>query len=385
MKLVSWQSVLTEHQVHLMRALRERLQGDLLVVTGVQELAERREQGWTKVKADDLPVCLIPQHGWWTVGRGFIDSHPGAFHLFGGIFADRRFFPLMLYAQYRGIRTALMSEPYAESAVSYFGGESAFSERIRCRLRPLLYRLAGLLIGRRLNALFPISSLAAEQFKDAGLAKGGSYPFGYFLPQSPQHDLSDSRLRTPGTARLIFVGSLIERKGLGLMLEAIRTAHASLGGRPFKLLLDIYGPGRMPAGELPAGVQFKGVIPFGEAQSVISSYDALILPSLHDGWGVVVNEALLQGVPAIVSDAVGAKALVLKAEAGSVFKAGDPASLARVFVNLAEDPDSLTIWEEGAKRMSASLDPTVAADYLLACLEHAKNNEGVRPPDPWYP
>lgn len=47
-----------------------------------------------------------------------------------------------------------------------------------------------------------------------------------------------------------------------------------------------------------------------EVPEFMQHNDVLILPSLHDGWGAVVNEAMTLGLYVIVSDRCGAKALI---------------------------------------------------------------------------
>lgn len=388
MKLVSWQSTLTEHQVHLMHALHKDLGGALEVVVGTRLLAVRSAQGWTEAGTGELAVRYLPEKGWWTEGRAFIDANRDAFHLFGGIWADRRFLPLMLYAQFRGVATGLMTEPYSASAVGYFGGGQSLKTRIKAVLRPLVYRLAGAVLGARLKVLLAISTLAVSQFSQAGFPAWCIYPFGYFVPKLSLSGKYSQPMEATGTrsVRLVFVGSLVERKGISHLIEAFRSVRDQFDAAGVALILDIYGSGALPSGvDVPLGVTFKGLIPFGEAQAVISQYDALVLPSLHDGWGVVVNEALLQGIPAIVSDAVGAQAPVLKAGAGAVFPAGDSTALANCFRLLLESSETLLSWKSGAEAVGTTLAPEVAATYLLDCLRHACGGSAERPIAPWYP
>lgn len=388
MKLVSWQSTLTEHQVHLMHSLHKNLVGALEIVVGTRLLAVRSAQGWTEASTGELDVRYLAEEGWWAEGKALIDANRDAFHLFGGIWADRRFLPLMLYAQFRGVATGLMTEPYSQAAVGYFGGGQSMATRLKAVLRPLAYRLAGTLLGSRLKALLAISTLAARQFAEAGFPAECIYPFGYFVPKLSSSGELAQPIEVAGrrSIRIVFVGSLVERKGISHLIEAFRAVHGQFEAAGVALTLDIYGSGALPPGlEAPSGVTVKGLIPFGEAQAVISQYDALVLPSLHDGWGVVVNEALLQGVPVIVSDAVGAQAPVLKAGAGIVFPAGDCAALARCFLSMLESPERLLSWKSGAQAIAASLAPEVAATYLLACLKHACGASAERPIAPWYP
>ena len=47
------------------------------------------------------------------------------------------------------------------------------------------------------------------------------------------------------------------------------------------------------------------------------------MPSVHDGWGAVVSEAMINGIPAICSDACGAADVVKLSRFGGVFKSND--------------------------------------------------------------
>jgi glycosyltransferase involved in cell wall biosynthesis len=62
----------------------------------------------------------------------------------------------------------------------------------------------------------------------------------------------------------------------------------------------------------------------------------LVLPSRHsETWGLVVNEALLHGVPVVASDRVGcAPDLVVADRTGAVFAAGDVEALARALASV---------------------------------------------------
>ena len=132
----------------------------------------------------------------------------------------------------------------------------------------------------------------------------------------------------------LFAGKLIARKRLD---DAIR-AVAALG--PWGALL-VAGDGeeaassRALAERLGMRVSWAG---FQNQRAMARAYaaaDCLVLPSTIDSWGLVVNEAMATGLPAVVSDAVGcAPDLVVPHETGETFRARDvddlTAALARV-------------------------------------------------------
>ena len=107
----------------------------------------------------------------------------------------------------------------------------------------------------------------------------------------------------------LFSGQLIERKGVDLLLRAFTTASQKRGDLRLRILGD--GPLRerlhaqVPEG-LRSRIEFLGFAPWEQLPDIYAAADALVVPSRHDGWALVVNEALAAGMPVIASDAVGA-------------------------------------------------------------------------------
>lgn len=380
MKIVIWQSVLTEHQVHTLNALQTIAGEPIEFVVGARELTERRDQGWKQVALDGLSIHEIPRYGWWQDAGRILARYPKAMHIFCGLWADRRFFSIMLRAQMAGVSTSLMSEPFADLPVSYFGGRSTFLDRLKTFLRPLAYSIGGRLVASRTAAVFAISPKAVDQFQVIGFARDRIFPFGYFVPPlqiEPRQE--NPRSRGQGL-RLVFVGSLIERKGLPTLLKAVELTRRAGA----EVTVDIYGPGDSSVYAPPLGVAFCGNIEFGKAQQVLVGYDFLVLPSLHDGWGVVVNEALLQGVPVLLSDAVGARTLIEVSGAGAVFPKEDSHQLSRLFIELAGAPEKIEGFRIAAQNFRSELLPRTAARYMYECLLYVGGESAIRPRSPWY-
>lgn len=114
-----------------------------------------------------------------------------------------------------------------------------------------------------------------------------------------------------------------------------------------------------------------------EIPKFLSDSDVLILPSLYDGWGTVVNEALQSGCFVIVSDACGAKMLVDNdSRLGLVFHHGNKQELAKCLSYLT---DNLNNIREGKQyRIQWAKDHIsgqVMAKYMLDCLESVSNKK----------
>jgi glycosyltransferase involved in cell wall biosynthesis len=112
------------------------------------------------------------------------------------------------------------------------------------------------------------------------------------------------------------------------------------------------------AGNLP--VSFAGFLNQSEMPAAYGAADALVLPSDHgETWGLVVNEAMACGLPAIVSDLVGcAEDLVLPGRTGLVVPFGDAGALATAMASMAAD-------SAAAAAMGREARSLVQRDYTI--------------------
>ena len=172
-----------------------------------------------------------------------------------------------------------------------------------------------------------------------------SVDVAHFARPVPDEDRATARARA-GARRedflLVYVGRLVPEKGIATLLAAWREAgldHAALA-------FAGQGPERPP--------NALGPVAKADLPALYAAADALVLPSLRtatftEPWGLVVNEAMLQGTPVITSDAVGAAAggLVRPGRNGLVVPPGDARALAGAIRRLAGDP-------EGRRRLGAA-------------------------------
>ena len=112
----------------------------------------------------------------------------------------------------------------------------------------------------------------------------------------------------------LYVGRLVEVKNLALLIEVFN--------RRADLHLTIVGFGELE-GQLKAmagaNVEFMGAVKNKELPDVYRKADVFVLPSRSEPWGLVVEEALNNGTPVIVSDKVGCRLDLVTDETGLVF------------------------------------------------------------------
>jgi glycosyltransferase involved in cell wall biosynthesis len=250
-------------------------------------------------------------------------------------------------------------------------------------IKRLEYRRLFLTRLGNLHGLLATGHSTADWVVQRGMPRDKVFSFAYFLAQPPLNDPLPGCHVAESRVRFVFVGQLVERKRLGLLIQCL----ASLGTRDFQLAVVGSGPMfkelRSKAEHLlPGRVDWIGVLPAHAVAAEISRADCLVLPSRHDGWGAVVSEALMAGTPAICSDRCGAAGVVLASGVGGVF--------------LGDERDGLVGHLKGAMqrgrvtgkerlrlaRWARCLNATTGADYLLDVLAFSEGRRG-RPKVPW--
>ena len=148
--------------------------------------------------------------------------------------------------------------------------------------------------------------------------------------------------RRPAAGYILFVGTLEPRKNVGVLLDA----YARLAARsPTVPRLVLAGAARPEAAEwlariarppLSGRVTHLGYVPEAEREQLYAGASVLVLPSLDEGFGIPVLEAMAAGVP-VVASTRGALPEVV-ADAGVLIDALDADGLAAALERLIADP-----------------------------------------------
>jgi glycosyltransferase involved in cell wall biosynthesis len=168
------------------------------------------------------------------------------------------------------------------------------------------------------------------------------------------------RLEQP---RLVFVGRASDpRKNVALLLDAF----ARLRTRLPQVRLSLVGA--PPAQPVPDGVEV-----LGEVQSVaepLRSATLFVLPSLQEGFGLVVAEALASGVPAIVTPSGGPEELIRESGGGEVLSGFGADELSdRIEAVLADADRLVAMRDKGRAYVVSEHDPAHLRDALGEALE----------------
>jgi len=117
-------------------------------------------------------------------------------------------------------------------------------------------------------------------------------------------------------------------------------------------------------------LRFAGFLNQTEMPQAYAAADCLVLCS--DGretWGLVVNEAMACGLPAIVSDQCGcAPDLIVEGKTGFTYPCGDVPALARLMSWLAQNPDQVHVFGQNAFGHIQNFSPERAAEIIVDCV-----------------
>ena len=118
------------------------------------------------------------------------------------------------------------------------------------------------------------------------------------IPNAPSLVIGDGAPPNGDDPYLLAVGDIRAKKNLARLVEAWSGLRAD--GLTQRLVLA--GQGDLPDG-VPEGVQMTGYIGDAQLDALMRGADALVHPSLYEGFGLVVIEAMARGVPVAIADA----------------------------------------------------------------------------------
>ena len=201
----------------------------------------------------------------------------------------------------------------------------------RCLMGPSL---------RRADSIISVSDFTARELAHYWPHVGGRCQTIYEAADNPPQSYEES-IPLPGSAYLLFVGTPEPRKNLPVLLRAYAEA-VHVGGLEQELVL--VGAGgwgsfdlnrEIAALELGGRVHIRGRVSDAELQALYAGATALLMPSLYEGFGLPVLEAMVHGTPVIVSNRGALPEVV--GEAGIVVEPDSIAEIAAAMVRLDSD------------------------------------------------
>ncbi|MDR3456892.1 MAG: glycosyltransferase family 4 protein [Verrucomicrobiae bacterium] len=197
------------------------------------------------------------------------------------------------------------------------------------------------------------STFTAQTLKDytGKLAPHVVLPYG-FPDVSPE---SDRTSRGPITKerplRLLFVGGLSQRKGIADLFAAVNVLKSSVSLTVIgnKVTADCPALDR----EL-AKHRWIPSLPHERILEEMRSHHVFVFPSLFEGFGLVITEAMSQGLPVITTERTAGPDLIKHGENGWLIKAGSTEDLVQQLEQLVAHPESVRAAGMLARRTAAA-------------------------------
>ncbi len=267
---------------------------------------------------------------------------------------------------------------------TFFGVELTWMESQLPFLGPVLKRIV-----RGSDAVTTISTYTAERLRRlVPDARSTVIPFGATV-EAPAEVPPASDPETEGRPfELLFVGRLVERKGIHVLLDALARIEPSR-----RLLLRVVGDGperaalQERAGRLGLGerVAFEGFVSSEELAERFARCDAFLLPAVVDakgdteGLGVVLLEAMVNAKPVIASEAGGIVDIVRDGRNGWLVPPGDANALAAAVRECMDDPARRRLFGlQGREDVAAGFSWPAIVDRLAGLYHEVVARAGGR-------
>lgn len=301
MKLIFFNLCVSPHQMPYINQLAHHADVEYVAfVAPYVDIDERIEMGWhaaDSMNERKVNFLIAP-----SIDRvsDLLNTHegPDTYCIFAGINAFKQVADWLRLSLKFNVKRTVMTEP------PMIYDKPLWMHAIRFALKDWW-------LTRHIDSVFVMGDRFVRYYR-AWNNRWSVHPFMYCTDLKTE--LSDAERPADDKLHLIYVGELCHRKNVKVLIEAISLIDDCAD----KVQLDIVGDGvdRWDLEDLARSkgvpIIFHGKQPMNKVADYMKRSDVLILPSRHDGWGAVVNEALSLGLYVICSDHVGARYLINK-------------------------------------------------------------------------
>ncbi|HSN47375.1 MAG TPA: glycosyltransferase family 4 protein [Flavobacterium sp.] len=207
--------------------------------------------------------------------------------------------------------------------------------------------------------------LPSEFVKNTFLAKGFpeekllKVPYGLTVPVQ----MGSSTITEYATFNVLYVGSVSVRKGIRYLIEAFKMLEI-----PNKKL-TIVGPVDQISGiedlEITDDIVFVGVLKGAELEKAYQAADVFCLPTIEDGYGLVLGEALSYGLPLITTTNSGGLDLIAEGKEGFIVPIRNSLAIYEKLKLLSGDIELLGKMKLAALGKAASMNGWEASGIIL--------------------
>lgn len=192
---------------------------------------------------------------------------------------------------------------------------------------------------RLADHIFVASSFTAKTLQDypGKLAKIQVIPYGFPNVGTPKNYDSFSHGRP---LKLLFVGGLSQRKGIANLFAAVE----NIGKRVELTIVGRKSNSVCPAlDKALAAHKWIPTLSHDMILKIMREQDVLIFPSLFEGFGLVITEAMSQGTPVITTERTAGPDIITHGQNGWITEAGSVTSLQTAIERLLDNPSLISV------------------------------------------
>lgn len=370
MRLVFWQNCLSPHQLpYICHLLDDNRVNQVVLVAGEEISEERKTMGWRIGKYYGLNKCkLYIRPKTEIIEKLLTENQEESVHLFSGIHSFPYIFKCLKMSIKYNVRRGMITELPNTFAFGCKNGKPLWLHKVRFCFFDRKY-------AKKMDCVFAMGGKATHYYQS--VYNGWQvFPFMYCT----HSDFSSVPDVESNTMKILFVGSLSYWKSPDIISCSL--ANCMKQDKQFSAHVTYIGDGA-ERGKIKRIIEKKHLEKFVtlvgfQSQDKVSSWmvanDILILPSIYDGWGAVVNEALQSGMYVICSDACGASDLLKHKHVGQVFHAGNLQQLTQILQWCNAHITEIRV-NRGIRRQWAEehISGRVVAKYMIDCLSGCKN------------
>lgn len=189
------------------------------------------------------------------------------------------------------------------------------------------------------------------------------------LKQTVLDSANQKEVRKP--LRILFVGSMSQRKGLGDLFQAVNM----LNSREVELVVlgSLMAPIEFYNDKIKKGFTYEKVRPHNEVLELMKTCDVFCLPSIVEGRALVMQEAMSQGLPIIITPNTGGEDLVKEGETGFMVPIRSPAAIAEKILWFLDNRLNIPKMGKSAKSHAASYTWKAYSDRIIKGLSDSNN------------
>lgn len=217
------------------------------------------------------------------------------------------------------------------------------------------------------DVVFVASSYTRKTLEVAPAFKGSVVVIPYGAPERAASAPVVAKAASP-VLRVLFVGSLGQRKGLSYLFDACRQLKGAVS-------LTVIGQKPLePCAALDRELKDVRWIPSCAHQQVLAemaAHDVFVFPSLFEGFGLVLLEAMAMGLPVITTSHTAGPDILRDGVDGFIVPIRDSQAIASRLHQLHQDPALLASMSAHSRERAREFTWRKYEDILAACVGHA--------------